>query len=279
MKEISCSEIIVVVEKMCIEACCYLDDSLKSLIETAKENETSPVGKNILSQIIDNIEISESDCMPLCQDTGMAVFFVELGQDVHIVDGLLTNAINEGVRRGYTKGYLRKSVLTPLSRKNTQDNTPAIIHTQLVAGDTLKISFAPKGFGSENMSQLRMLKPSQGVQGVKDFIVEAVQTAGGNPCPPIILGIGIGGTMEQCCLMAKRALLRTAGTHHPDADIAALETELLQLVNQTGIGPQGFGGKTTALAVHIETGHTHIAGLPVAVNFQCHVARHTERIL
>jgi fumarate hydratase subunit alpha len=279
MKEISCVEITRVVESLCVDACCTLDDSLKTLIHTAKDNETSPVGQTILSQIVDNIAIAESDRMPLCQDTGMAVFFLELGQDVHIVDGLLTDAINEGVRRGYTNGLLRKSVLTPLGRKNTNDNTPAIIHTNVVAGDKLKISFAPKGFGSENMSQLRMLKPSQGVEGVKDFIVEAVKTAGGNPCPPIILGIGIGGTMEYCSLLAKRALLRTAGTHHPDAAIAALETELLDLVNATGIGPQGFGGNTTALAVHIETYHTHIAGLPVAVNFQCHVARHAERVL
>jgi len=279
MREISYNQIAEATEAMCISACCSLDQMSKACIRSAYENEQSPVGKDILTQIINNIEIAEREHMPLCQDTGMAVFFVELGQEVHITGGLLTDAINEGVRRGYENGYLRKSVLSPLTRINTGDNTPAVIHIELVKGDQLKLSFAPKGFGSENMSQLKMLKPAQGVEGIKDFVLQAVLDAGGNPCPPIVLGIGIGGTMEHCCYLAKKALLRPTNFPHADTAIAELEAELLALINQTGIGPQGLGGKITALAVHIESSPTHIAGLPVAINFQCHVTRHCQRVL
>jgi fumarate hydratase subunit alpha len=232
-----------------------------------------------LQQILDNTDISREENLPLCQDTGMAVVFVELGQSVHIIGGSLTEAINQGVRRGYKRGYLRKSVLNPLSRENTGDNTPAVIHLEMTKGDQIKITVAPKGFGSENMSKLAMLKPSDGVEGIKKFVLDTVIQAGANPCPPIIVGIGIGGTMEKAAYLSKKSLIREAGQPNPDPEIAALEEELLQSINATGIGPQGMGGRTTALAVYIDTFPTHIAGLPVAVNIQCHAARHAQAIL
>lgn len=279
MRELHIEKIIETIEQLCIDACCDLGDDVKQAIEAAYERETSPFGKNILKQLLENADLAKQERMPMCQDTGMAVVFLEIGQDLHITGGDLNKAVNEGVRRGYEKGYLRKSVLNPIDRINTKDNTPAVIHTEIVPGDRLKIIIAPKGFGSENMSRLRMLKPADGIDGIKAFVLETVLKAGGNPCPPIILGIGIGGTMEKAAYLAKKALLRQVGTHHPDPKIARLEEELLDLVNETGIGPQGLGGKTTALAVHIDTYPTHIAGLPVAVNVQCHAARHKEAVL
>lgn len=279
MKQIHVDTIIQTVRDLCIDACINMGEDVKCLLNEARDKEVSPFGQNILDQLIDNINIANKENMPICQDTGMAVFFLELGQDVHIVGGNLTDAINEGVRRGYEEGYLRKSVLDPLTRENTKDNTPAIIHTEIVPGDNLKITIAPKGFGSENMSALKMLKPSDGLEGIKDFVVQTVKSAGANPCPPIILGIGIGGTMEKAALLAKKSLTREAGTPNPNPEIAKLESELLTLVNKTGVGPQGLGGVITALAVHIDTYPTHIAGLPVAINVQCHAARHKEAIL
>jgi len=279
MKEIHVDTVTAGVEQLVMEACYDLGPDVQRLMEEALEKEESIFGKSILEQLLENARIARANRVPICQDTGMAVVFVELGQDVHIVGGSLYAAIQEGIRRGYTKGYLRKSVLSPIDRKNTGDNTPAVIHTDITQGDHLKITVAPKGFGSENMSQLKMLKPADGLEGIKAFILQVVQDAGANPCPPIILGVGIGGTMEKACWMAKKALLREAGTHHPDPAIAQLEKEMLDVINRTGIGPQGLGGTTTALAVHIDTYPTHIAGLPVAVNVQCHAARHKEMIL
>jgi fumarate hydratase subunit alpha len=279
MKEITTDTIINTVEKLAIDACYHLGSDVRDLLEDAREKETSPLGINVLEHLLKNIEVSEEIQLPLCQDTGMAVVFLELGQDVHIKGGSLYEAINEGIRRGYRKGHMRKSVLSPLQRQNTGDNTPAVIHTQITDGDNLKITVAPKGFGSENMSRLAMLPPSAGIEGVKDFILETVNRAGANPCPPIILGVGIGGTMEKAALIAKKALIRRAGTPHADPEVARLEREMLDRINQTGIGPQGLGGKTTALAIHIEIFPTHIAGLPVAVNVQCHAARHAEAVL
>ncbi|HHY81596.1 MAG TPA: fumarate hydratase [Clostridiales bacterium] len=279
MKEIRVSAIIQAIEKLCIQACYNLGDDVKNLLDTAREREESPFGIRILDQLLENINASRENQLPLCQDTGMAVIFMEIGQDVHITGGSLQEAVNEGVRRGYQKGYMRRSVLDPLKRTNTGDNTPAVIHYEIVEGDQLKIAVAPKGFGSENMSRLTMLKPSDGVEGIKRFVLDTVIQAGANPCPPIILGIGIGGTMEKAAFLAKKALLREAGKPNPKPEIAGLEQELLQAINNTGIGPQGLGGRTTALAVHIDTYPTHLAGLPVAVNIQCHAARHAEAIL
>ncbi len=279
MREVHVNKITKTIEDLCVKACCHLGDDVKELLKKRSLEETSEFGKNIFEQIFANIQIAELEGIPLCQDTGMAVVFLEVGQDVHIVGGDLEAAVNEGVRRGYEKGYLRKSVLDPISRINTKDNTPAVIHTEIVPGDKLKIIVAPKGFGSENMSRLQMLKPSDGIEGVKDFILQTVTSAGANPCPPLIVGVGIGGTMEKAALLAKKALLRRAGSHNPNPEIARLEKEMLQRINETGIGPQGLGGRVTALAVHIDTYPTHIAGLPVAVNLQCHVARHREAIL
>jgi len=279
IREIHVRDITDTVSDLCIKACCYLGNDVKELLKKYKDQETSEFGRNIFEQLFDNIRLAESEEIPLCQDTGMAVIFLEIGQDVHIVGGNLEDAVNEGVSLGYEKGYLRKSVLDPISRKNTGDNTPAVIHTEIVPGDKLKITVAPKGFGSENMSRLKMLKPSDGIEGIKEFILETVVLAGANPCPPVILGVGIGGTMEKAALLAKKALLRKAGTHNPNPVIAELEKEMLEKINQTGIGPQGLGGRVTALAVHIDTYPTHIAGLPVAVNVQCHVARHCEAVL
>ena len=279
MRQIYVDSIVSTVKELCVDACVNLGDDVKALLHKAKQNEVSPFGKDILDQLLKNVDIAKKEQIPMCQDTGMAVFFLELGQDVHIVGGDLKKAIDEGVRQGYRDGYLRKSVLDPLTRINTNDNTPAILHTEIVPGDKLKISFAPKGFGSENMSAVKMLKPSDGIEGIKAFVVDTVERAGANPCPPIILGIGIGGTMEKAALLAKKALLKDAGGKSLDPYISELEDELLDLINKTGIGPQGLGGVNTALAVHILTYPTHIAGLPVAVNVQCHAARHKEAIL
>lgn len=279
MKTIHIEKIINEVEHLAKDACYHIGEDVQSLLDRARKEEQSSFGKNILDQLMDNIKISEQEQIPICQDTGLAVVFLEMGQDVHITGGSLYDAINEGVRRGYKKGYLRKSALDPITRINTGDNTPAVIHTEIVEGDNLKITLAPKGFGSENMSRVSMLTPSQGIEGIKAFVVDTVIKAGANPCPPIILGIGIGGTMEKAALLAKKALLRKAGTNNANERIARLENQLLECINATGIGPQGLGGTVTALAVHIDTYPTHIAGLPIAVNVQCHAARHSEVIL
>ncbi len=279
MKTIHIEKIINEVEHLAKDACYHIGEDVQSLLDRARKEEQSSFGKNILDQLMDNIKISEQEQIPICQDTGLAVVFLEMGQDLHITGGSLYDAINEGVRRGYKKGYLRKSVLDPITRINTGDNTPAVIHTEIVEGDNLKITLAPKGFGSENMSRVSMLTPSQGIEGIKAFVVDTVIKAGANPCPPIILGIGIGGTMEKAALLAKKALLRKAGTNNANERIARLENQLLECINATGIGPQGLGGTVTALAVHIDTYPTHIAGLPIAVNVQCHAARHSEVIL
>lgn len=279
MRTVSTSLITQTVEQLCIEACYKIGDDVKILLQKARDEEESPLGKWILQQFLDNMHISREEQLPLCQDTGMAVVFIELGREVHVTGGSLEDAVNEGVCRGYEKGYLRKSVLDPLTRKNTGDNTPAVIHLEMTEGDRIKITAAPKGFGSENMSRLAMLKPADGADGIKKFVLDTVVRAGANPCPPIIVGIGIGGTMEKAAYLAKKSLLREAGKPHPDKDIAALEQELLNKINETGIGPQGMGGRTTALAVHVETYPTHIAGLPVAVNIQCHAARHASAVI
>jgi fumarate hydratase subunit alpha len=266
------------VARLSMDANYYLASDVYEALQQAKCNEESPLGKEILDQLVQNACIARATDMPICQDTGMAVVFMEIGQDVQLIGGSLTDAVNCGVAKGYTEGYLRKSVVTdPLfARKNTDDNTPAILHTCIVPGDRIKIALAPKGFGSENMSAVKMLTPSAGVEGVKKFVVDTVRGAGSNPCPPIVIGIGIGGTMEQAALIAKKALLRPLDQRNPHSDYAKLESELLKLVNQTGVGPQGLGGKTTALAVNIEYFPTHIAGLPVAININCHATRHAE---
>jgi fumarate hydratase subunit alpha len=280
MRQITTDNIIDAVRKISMEACYDLGEDVVAAIENAREREESPVGKGILDQILENAKIARNESSPMCQDTGFAVLFVELGQEVQISGGDFYSALNEGVRRGYKDGYLRKSILgDPLERKNTGDNTPAVIHTEIVPGDKLKITIAPKGGGSENMSEVRILKPSEGLAGVKDFIVDRVRRSGGNPCPPIIVGVGIGGTFEKCALLAKKSLLRKVGERHPNKFYADLEMELLEKINKLGIGPQGLGGTTTALDVHIEVFPCHLASLPVAVNIQCHAARHKEIIL
>jgi fumarate hydratase subunit alpha len=281
MKEISVEQIAETVKKLCIEAACNLTEDVEQLLKKGLEKEESEFGRYVLEQILDNVKLSRQETTAMCQDTGLAVIFAEIGQDVHIVGGSFADALNEGVRRGYEEGFLRKSAVDdPLFiRKNTGDNTPAIIHTEIVPGDKLKIMVVPKGAGSENMGALKMLKPSDGVQGVKDFVLKTVTEAGGNPCPPIIVGVGIGGTMEKATILAKKALTRKAGEPHPDPHYRALEEELLEKINRSGIGPQGLGGRVTALAVHIEAYPTHIATLPVAVNLNCHAARHAEAIL
>lgn len=277
MKTIEVEQIIESIEKLCIDANYYLNEDILSALKECQETEKSEIGKEILSQIIENAGIAKSDKMAICQDTGMAVVFAEIGQEVYIKGGSLTEAIHEGVRRGYKKGYLRKSVVgDPIERVNTGDNTPAVIHYNIVDGDKLRMAVAPKGFGSENMSALKMLKPSDGLEGVKNFILETVDKAGPNPCPPIVVGVGIGGTMEKAALMAKTALLRPINMRSHIEYVKALEGEMLSKVNKMGIGPAGLGGKTTALAVNIETYPTHIAGLPVAVNISCHATRHAE---
>ena len=278
MREIHISEIISTVRDLCIESNYYLSSDVKEALCKAKENETWPLAENILDQIILNSDIAKKEDMPICQDTGMACVFVELGQEVHIGGGLLQDAINEGVRKGYDEGFLRKSVVKdPINRVNTKDNTPAIIYYDIVPGDKIKITVAPKGFGSENMSRIKMLKPSDGLQGVKDFIIETVKLAGPNPCPPIVIGVGIGGTFDKAAYLAKKALIRPLNKRNDERFYSNLEEELLETINKLGIGPQGFGGKTTALGLNIETYPTHIAGLPVAVNINCHATRHKER--
>jgi len=280
MRDIDVSEIIPKVRQMCMEANYFLGDDVFSALRKASETEESPVGKGILLDIIKNAEIAHDQEVPMCQDTGFAVFFVEVGQDVHFTGGSVTEAINEGVRQGYKDGYLRKSILgDPIQRVNTKDNTPAVIHWDVVPGDKVKITFAAKGGGSENMSEVKMMKPSDGVEGLKEFVLDRVRRSGGNPCPPIIVGVGVGGTFEKCAQLSKKSLLREVGSRHEDPYYAALEDELLEKVNKIGIGPQGLGGRTTALAVFIEAHPCHIASFPAAVNIQCHAARHKEVII
>lgn len=281
MKEIQTSTITETVARLCQEANFNLGEDVIAALQKARDAEKSEVARRVLEQILKNAEIARAERIPLCQDCGAAVVFLELGQDVHVIGGDLYKAIEEGVRRGYEEGYLRKSMVRqPFSaRVNTKDNTPPIIHTRIVPGDKLKITVAPKGGGSENMSRVTVLKPAQGRQGVIDFVVKTVEEAGSNPCPPIIVGVGIGGTIEQTALLAKRALLREVGAPNLDPEIAALEADILKRVNASGIGPQGFGGSITALAVHVETFPAHIASMPVAVNIQCHSARHKEAVL
>ena len=277
MRELDAGVITQAVQRLCIQANTRLPQDVKDTIAAARRAEDWSVAQDILDKIIENYSIGGDT--PICQDTGMACVFLEIGQDVHI-NGPLTEAVNEGVRRGYTEGYLRKSVVRdPLDRVNTGDNTPAMVYTELVPGEQVKITVAPKGFGSENLRRIAMLKPSDGLDGVKQFILETVELAGPNPCPPIVVGVGIGGTFDKCALLAKRALLREMGTHNGSPFYARLEQELLEKINALGIGPQGFGGRTTALAVQIETMPTHIAGLPCAVNINCHVARHVSEVL
>jgi fumarate hydratase subunit alpha len=275
MKEVDAAKITEEVMRLCMEANFELGEDVLRAIERGYETEESPVGKEILGQLLENAEIAKTERMPICQDTGLTVIFLEVGQDVRITGGDLETAINEGVRKGYTEGYLRKSVLgDPLERVNTGDNTPAVIHTKIVPGDAFRMYVVPKGGGSENMSKIAMLKPADGVDGVKEFVVESVRTASANPCPPVVVGIGVGGTFEQCAINSKRALLREIGSEHSDPFYSELEKELLVKVNETGVGPMGLGGVVTALAVHIEAAPCHIASLPVAVNLNCHAARH-----
>ncbi|MHB8073220.1 fumarate hydratase [Desulfosporosinus fructosivorans] len=277
MKEILVEEIISAVEKLCMDANYDLGSDIMTGFQKALKDESSPLGIEVLERLIENAEIAHEERVPMCQDTGMAVLFVEIGQDLHVVGGGLTEAINEGVRRGYDLGYLRKSVVKdPFERVNTGDNTPAVIHYDIVPGDSLHLVVAPKGFGSENMGGLKMCKPSEGLEGAMQFVVDTVDRAGGNPCPPIIVGVGVGGTMEKATLLAKKSLLREVGSHNPEERLAKIEEELLDRVNRLGIGPQGFGGVTTALAVNLEVYPTHIAGMPVAVNIGCHATRHKE---
>lgn len=277
MRTINAEIITDTVARLCIEANYQIGPDILRSFEAGRTAEASPLARDVLGQLIENAEIASEGNLPLCQDTGMAVVFVELGQDVHVTGAPLGAAIDEGVRRGYEAGYLRKSVVRdPIDRVNTGDNTPAVIHYEIVPGDRVRIVVAPKGFGSENMSRLAMLKPSQGLAGVKNFVVETVRIAGPNPCPPIVVGVGVGGTMELACKLAKRALIRDIGEPNPNAFWAQTERELLTEINETDIGPAGFGGVTTALGVHIETYPTHIAGLPVAVNIGCHATRHRE---
>lgn len=268
------------IKKMCIEANYLLSSDMVKAMRKAEEKEESVLGKQILAQLQDNLEIAASDMIPICQDTGMAVVFLEVGQDVHFEGGSFEDAVNEGVRRGYTEGFLRKSVVgDPILRENTKDNTPAVIHTRIVEGDRVKITVAPKGFGSENMSRVFMLKPAEGLEGVKNAILTAVKDAGPNACPPLVVGVGIGGTFEKCALMAKKALTREVGKHSDIPYVRKLEEEMLEKINCLGIGPGGLGGTVTALAVNVNTYPTHIAGLPVAVNICCHVNRHTVCVL
>ena len=279
MREIPAQMITDVVKRLCIDANCYLPQDMKNSIEGCYRSEPWPQAREVLERIMENYKIAEHEHRPICQDTGLACVFVNLGQDVHVV-GNLTEAINEGVRQGYTEGYLRKSVVRdPLDRVNTGDNTPAMIYYDIVPGDKIEITVAPKGAGSENMSGIKMLKPSDGVEGVKDFILKVVEDAGPNPCPPIVVGVGVGGTFDKAAYLAKKALLRSTQERNPDPFWANLETELLEKINELGIGPQGFGGKTTALCVNIEQYPCHIASLPVAVNINCHVTRHRKEVI
>ena len=278
MRTIDVSEITENIKEMCMEANHYLSKDMDVAMKKAAETEESPLGKQILLQLQENLQIAAEDRIPICQDTGMAVIFIEIGQDVHFVGGILEDAINEGVRQGYKEGYLRKSVVgDPIIRENTKDNTPAIVHYSIVKGDKVKIKVAPKGFGSENMSRVFMLKPADGIEGVKNAILTAVRDAGPNACPPMVVGVGIGGTFEKCAIMAKEALTREAGTHSDIPWAKELEEEMLDKINKLGIGPGGLGGTTTALAVNVNTYPTHIAGLPVGINICCHVNRHIIR--
>ena len=280
MREISSESIVSALAEMCIEANHYLTPDMEAALIKAGDQEESPLGKQVLSQLRENLKIADEETIPICQDTGMAVVFVEMGQDVHITGASLSDAINEGVRKGYTEGYLRKSVVKdPLIRENTKDNTPAVIHYSIVEGDRVKLTIAPKGFGSENMSKIYMLKPADGEEGVKNAILSAVKDAGPNACPPMVVGVGIGGTFEKCAFLAKKALTRAVDTHSDIEWVKDMEIEMLEKINKTGIGPGGLGGSTTALAVNIETYPTHIAGLPVAVNICCHVNRHAVRVI
>ncbi|WP_432663115.1 fumarate hydratase [Wukongibacter baidiensis] len=280
MRKVDVKEIKLAMKEMCISANYNLGEDVLEAFERFKENEESPVGKGIMDNLIKNAEIAKNNEVPMCQDTGMAVVFAEIGQEVQLIGGNISDAINEGVREGYKEGYLRKSVVgDPLIRQNTGDNTPAVIYYDIVQGDRVKITFAPKGFGSENMSKTKMLKPSDGIKGVEDFVVETVSQAGPNPCPPIVVGVGIGGTLDKATYMAKKALVRPIGENNKLEHIKEMEERLLKKINDLGIGPQGLGGRTTALTVNIDVFATHIAGLPVAVNINCHAARHEERVV
>lgn len=280
MREIHIDDIIKTVRQMCIDANCNLNQDIETALQQGLERETNPIAQTMLTDILKNADIARNEQMPICQDTGMAVFFLELGQDVHIIGGSLKDAINEGVRQGYADGYLRKSVVAdPVRRGNTGDNTPAVIHTEIVDGENLTITLAPKGFGSENMSAVKMCKPSEGLEGIIDFVVSTVKNAGSNPCPPLVVGVGIGGTFEKCAYLAKSALLREVDSKNPDPYYADLEETLLEKINALDIGPQGFGGVTTALGVNVETYPTHIAGMPCAVNINCHVTRHVTKVI
>jgi fumarate hydratase subunit alpha len=279
MREIHVEEIRDNVAQMCVDAAYNVSDDVLTAFDRALETETAPAAKEILSLLKENARIAREEHIPVCQDTGIAIFFVEIGQDLRIKNGFIVDAINEGVRKGYREGYLRKSVVDPITRKNTGDNTPAIIYSELVPGEKLKISFMPKGAGSENMSVIRMLRPTEGVEGIRNFVLECVEKAGANPCPPVVIGVGIGGDFEKAALLAKKALLRPVGSPNAKLELASLEEMLLKAVNKTGIGPEGLGGKVTAMAVHIESFPCHIASLPVAVNINCHAARHKTIIL
>lgn len=280
MRTINVSEITENIKEMCVDANHFLTPDMEEAMQRAAQQEKSPLGKQILGQLQENLQIAGEDTIPICQDTGMAVIFLEIGQDVHIEGGSLEDAVNEGVRQGYTEGFLRKSVVEdPLIRNNTKDNTPAVIHYAIVPGEQLQITVAPKGFGSENMSRIFMLKPADGIEGVKDAVLTAVKDAGPNACPPMVVGVGIGGTFEKCALLAKKALTRPVNVHSDIPYVRELEEELLEKINCSGIGPGGLGGTTTALAVNINTYPTHIAGLPVAVNICCHVNRHAVRTI
>ena len=281
MREIPAEAITAAVAKLAVQACCDLPEEMKAALGKARAAETSPVGRDILDQLLENADIAHREQVPICQDTGLAVVFADIGQDVHITGGDFEEAVNKGIHEGYVDGFLRKSsVEEPLfERKNTKDNTPAIIHTRIVPGDKIRLRLAPKGAGSENKSVLKMLVPADGIEGVRKVILDAVKAAGPNSCPPMVVGVGLGGNMELACLCAKRAAARDIGTRNPDARYAAFEDELLTLINRTGIGPQGLGGETTAVAVHVEWAPTHIASLPVAVNINCHAARHGEAVI
>lgn len=277
MREVKTEDITKAIKELCIKANCCLNDDIYTSLKNAEKNEESPIGKDILTQLIKNADMAKEKCKPICQDTGMAVIFMEIGQEVHFVGGSLTDAVNEGVRQGYTEGYLRKSVVKdPLVRVNTKDNTPAVIHYDIVEGDRVKIKVAPKGFGSENMSRVYMLKPSDGIEGVKNAVIDCIKNAGPNPCPPMVVGVGIGGNFEKVTELAKRALLRDVSSSSHIPYVAEMEKELFERANNLGIGPQGLGGRNTILGINIETYPTHIAGLPVAVNISCHVTRHAE---
>lgn len=280
MREVNVDKVTENIKEMCIEANHFLTDDMKKVFKNAVVSEESPLGKQVLNQLNENLDIAANDMIPICQDTGMAVVFINVGQDVHFTNGNITDAINEGVRQGYVDGYLRKSVVNdPIIRENTKDNTPAVIHYNIVPGDKVDITVAPKGFGSENMSRIFMLKPADGIEGVKNAILTAVKDAGPNACPPMVVGVGIGGTFEKCALLAKKALTRNVEEESPVKYVRELEREMLDKINRLGIGPGGLGGTQTALAINIETYTTHIAGLPVAVNICCHVNRHAHRVI